>query len=164
MTTLIRLALQKKGDLITLGLLALLCSQRHAGFMIWLFVAPIILYHAAQTMRFRKNPVRLSQHLFSFGASLLVALEIASVHTYLHVTSRTQADQVVNTVLSYKATHGHYPNELTAIEDTKTMPPRELMLGYSSKEKPQLFYAETFVPFAVWVYDFKSLKWEGPFD
>lgn len=145
-------------------MLAFLGSGRHSGLLIELLVVPVVLYQAVQVLRYRRHSERFPRHLFALAVAFVVALEIAAVHVYLHVSSRERADYIASAILDYRAIHRRYPADLAELADPKALPPASLMLGYSAQEPPSLFYAVTYLPFAVWVFDFKQRTWEGPVD
>lgn len=155
---------QKWRFVVALSVLALLCSGRHAGFLAWLLILPVVLYQAVQALRYRRCAERRPQHLFALGVAIAAVLTIAAAHVYQHVASRTQADYIAVAVLDYAASHRRYPRDLAELADPRALPPTELKLRYSAQDKPALSYAATFVPFAVWVFDFERRVWDGPVD
>lgn len=164
MSALTAIAKKKWGFIVALCVVSALCSQRHSGFMVWIFVAPIILYQAVQAFRRRKTQERLNEHLFALCIAVGAALVIVATHVYLHITSREKADSVAAAIISFKSTNSRYPKNLNELKDKILLPDKDLMLGYSVQEEPMLVYASTFVPFAVWEYNFDTRVWEGPRD
>ena len=80
MQHLLNIGLKNKRNILGLCLIAIICSQRHAGFLIYFFVAPAVIYYLIQAMRFIKVREKLNNYLFLLIFTVTVGIEIIIVH------------------------------------------------------------------------------------
>ncbi|MFZ6778898.1 hypothetical protein ACO0LD_18895 [Undibacterium sp. Ji83W] len=88
-----------------------------------------------------------------------------SIQIHRRDEARAYADHIVAKLLEYQHSHGNLPVKLDDIPELASTVKRPHMLFYDNeKEEPFLYYADTFMPFEGWHYDFKEKLWIFVYD
>ena len=158
------LARQKWGVLLACVLIAWIASLPHGGLTAAILLPPMLIYQLIKaTGRGKTEDVRRRHGFAAFAVAAAIAI-VSAAQTYLHITSRAEADYVAAAIRDFKSKHNRYPKDLAELGDPRAIPRRELKLGYRSERGPSLFYAATYMPFAIWVFNFETNRWDGPVD
>ncbi len=147
--------------LVSSILLTFFLSQPHAGFMIYIFALPLLIWFIYSSYVAITKPEQRKWQLIRMAVWIASVLVILGVHHDRRVTTRHYADGIVAAINEYKNEHGVYPDSLDTIGVSRQQLKEHLGLsGYSyDKGKPSLFYADTFVVFQTHHYDFQKNAW-----
>jgi hypothetical protein len=142
-------------------LLTFFLAQPHAGFMIYIFVLPLLIWFIYSLYVALTKPDRRKWHLIRMSVWIASVLVILVVHYDRKQTIRHYADDIVAAINKYKLEHGTYPDNIEMIGVSRQQLKEQLGLsGYSyEKGKPGLFYADTFIVFQTHHYDFQKNTW-----
>lgn len=143
-------------------LLAFLLAQPHAGFMIYLFTLPLLIWLIYSIYVVFTKPDDRKWQLARMAVWIVSSMVILVVHNELKQTTRLYADDTVAAINKYKLEHGAYPDNIEMIGMNKKQ--LEEKLGrpsgyYYLKGKPDLYYADTFIVFQTHHYDFQKSTW-----
>jgi hypothetical protein len=156
--------LKKKiySSLLAAALMVLILGQRHAGFMLYVVVLPLLIWLPYSAFVIVKKPdVRASQ-LARVSIWIVAIALVAGIHYIRHKTTRHNADEIVAAINNFLTTHGRCPTTIDEIGIDQQQLKKKLGLsGYACEDgKPQLFYAVTYMAFDTYHYDFGSGVWK----
>ena len=149
------------GTLILAGLMVAVTVPRHAGFLVflWLALFSVRLLHAIFVMV--REPSRRGELGVRLGIWVVAFAAIGAWHGYWTRAARLDADRVVASIARYQSQHGTYPENLRQLGLDEKGLRRQWMLGYHlDKQEPTLVYASTFGLFDAYVYDFPKHQWD----
>jgi hypothetical protein len=155
---------QKKQFYMTLLwsiLLAFFLSRPHAGFMIYIFALPLLIWLIYSSYVAITKPEQRKWRLLRMAVWIASVLVILGIHHDRRVTARHYADGIVAALNEYENEHGVYPDSLDMIGVSRQQLKEHLGLSgyFYDKGKPSLFYADTFVVFQTHHYDFQKNAW-----
>ena len=160
MTTLRRLAWDNLPFMLGFALLAVFCSQRHAGFMMVLTALPVLLYCLTRLGIGWRSTDQRRHYLFAIAVVLAASAVVGAAHGYHHFSARAEADQLLRRVLDFRAQQGRFPGNAAELGEPAPPVRSKNMLHYSFQDgEPALFYAATFIVFDTWLYDFSTQAW-----
>ncbi|MFZ6653985.1 hypothetical protein [Undibacterium sp. TJN19] len=153
--------LSLKSDFIAAAIIVFLLAQRHAGFMlvfVMLLSLPFLIFNLFVMMknpgrrRFLRNKILL--WIVAFGC-------IITWHSYLYVSSRKTANEVISLVQQYIAKNGHCPADIAVLGLSEDWLKNRLGLShyYCKDGEPHFYYATTYLVFETEQYDFKNNVW-----
>jgi hypothetical protein len=150
--------------LIAAGIITFFLCQRHAGFRIYLQVFILIPWIIGSAWKIIVNPkIRWLQTAKILIWLLSVAI-ITGSHYFLASRTRARAQEIVNAIAAYHATHGVYPESgyLESIGYTKDKIRSMVGMGgyLIENDKPSFFYASTYIIFETDSYNFNTRQWE----
>lgn len=149
-------------SLLAAGLMVLILGQKHAGFMLYVIVLPLLIWipYSAYVM-VRKPDIRALQ-LARVSIWIVAIALVAGIHYIRHNTTRHSAEEIVSAIDKFSAMHGHCPANLDEVGISSEQLRKKLgMSGYSCDEgTPHLFYAATYIVYDTYHYDFKRGSWE----
>ncbi|MES2037096.1 MAG: hypothetical protein V4495_04610 [Pseudomonadota bacterium] len=135
-------------------------SAEYFGIAILEAGIPCLIYACIRcALNWRKTEVR-SKYLFLIALVLLSSSIVMGIQMHRSNEARAYADHIVAKLLEYQHNHGNLPVNLDDIPELAGKGKRPHMLIYSkNKGEPFLYYADTFMPFEGWHYDFKDKLW-----
>lgn len=141
-------------------LITYLSSAEYFGIAIFEIGIPCLIYACIRcALNWRKFEVR-STYVFLIALILLSSGIAMSIQTYRRNEARAYADHILTKLLEYQRSHGNLPVKLDEIPELASKVKRPHMLFYiKDKDEPHLYYADTFMPFEGWRYDFKEKRW-----
>lgn len=156
---------QKKQLYITLAssvLLTFFLAHPQAGFMIYMFALPLLIWLIYSIYVVLTKPGRRKWQIIRMAVWVVSFMVVWMVHDKLKQTTRHDADDIVAAINRYKSEHGAYPDNIEMIGVSKKQ--LEEKLGRPSgyfydKGKPDLYYADTFIIYQTYFYDFQKNTW-----
>ena len=149
-----------KNTLIWVTVMLLLALQKHAGFIIFLFLPFFVVYVVHGLFLMIKQPELRKIKTIRTTIWVLTLLIISSVHRYWRVESRRDANAVASAIEAFKVKTGAYPHSLIEIGFNENALRQKWMLGYLCEDgRPFVAYADPFMIFASYIYDFKVHQW-----
>ena len=147
--------------LVSSILLSFLLAQPHAGFMIYIFAFPLLIWFTYSIYVAIAKPDLRKWQLIRMSVWIVSVLVILGIHYNRRETARHYADNVVAAIKEYKSEHGNYPDNIEMIGISRQQLKNKLGLsGYSfEKNTPSLFYADTFIVYQTHDYDFQKNIW-----
>jgi hypothetical protein len=151
------------GDLayLPLGVLVILLAMpKHVGILL-LGEAPFLLVWLLRIVWIAwKQPARRLPQVIKVAVISTCIGMVSVAHAIYAAQSRADAQQVVDAVNAYHASHGAYPDRLAQVGIDAPTLRRRWMLGYANQDgHPWINYAATFMPFEAWSYDFAHPGW-----
>ncbi|WP_063669987.1 hypothetical protein [Dyella thiooxydans] len=150
------------GPVAMASLAAALLSVPHAGFMAYMVVLGLLIWLPAAALRFIRRPEARAHVAAEFGVWVAALLVVAAVQGWRHAVARSHADAIVAEIEQFHAVHHRYPDDLTEIGLSHDGLVASLdFAGYEEEgQVPHFFYGVTYMPFAVWSFDFRTRTWE----
>ncbi len=144
------------------GVVTLLLSQRHCGFMLFLVLLFLLPWLLASLWICIRDPQQRSLRASQAAIWLLSISLIVCVHVYIATQTHSNAQRLVERVIAYQQRYGHYPANVQAIGYSDAQIHDMLGMGdYQLTEgQPYLFYATTYLPFETESYDFSLHQWQ----
>lgn len=141
--------------------ITLLCSLPLMGMFIVFGILFSIIFLLKKFNSFIKKKQSKKEFLITFGIVLSSFLISSAIHYSRLEYKRYNADIIVNQVMSYKKTHGIYPesSDLKLKENSFFNGGIDYLKSKNSEE-PFLSYMDSFMIFNYYYYDFKELKWK----
>jgi|GEM_PF-1090555 len=131
-------------------------------FGIFIFEAgiPCLIYACIRCgLNWGKLEVR-SKYLFLIALVLLSSGISYGIQIRRSNEARAYADHIVAQLLEYERSHGSLPVKLDDVPELTSKVKRPHRLFYiGDRGEPYLYYADTFMPFEGWHYDFKDKLW-----
>ncbi|WP_017463481.1 hypothetical protein [Dyella ginsengisoli] len=151
-----------RGSIAMAALTAALLSAPYAGFMAYVVVLGLLIWLPVAASRFIRRPETRAHLAAVFGAWVAALLVVAAVQGWRHAVARSHADAIVAEIEHFHAVHHRYPDDLTEIGLSHDgLAARLDLAGYEQEgQVPHFFYAVTYMPFAVWSFDFRTRAWE----
>lgn len=140
-------------------------SAEYFGIFILEAGIPCLIYACIKcAFNWRMAEVR-SKYLFLIVLVLLSSSIAYGIQIRRSNEARLYADHIVAQLLAYQRKHGSLPVKLDDIPELTNKGKQAHMLIYSkNKEDAFLYYADTFMPFEGWKYDFKEKQWVFVYD
>ena len=154
------------GTIFAASIVTIFLCQPHNGFIAFFEVIILIPWVIMWIWRSIKTPelrllyaVKMCIWILSIGITI-------SVHFFIAYKTRQKAQMVVNAILDYHRSHGSYPPDIQTIgyskDDLRSMIG---MNGYSfNQNKPNFYYASTYMIFETESYDFSKREWQHNYD
>lgn len=151
-----------RGSIAMAALTAALLSAPYAGFMAYVVVLGLLIWLPVAALRFVRRPGMRGHLAAVFGVWVAALLLVTAVQGWRHVAARAEADAIVAEIEQFRTVHHRYPDDLSEIGLSHAGLAAKLdMASYSEDAQlPHFFYAVTYLPFAVWSFDFRTRTWE----
>ena len=129
--------------------------------MIVLPVLPLLIWIPNCVYVAIRNANERRWRLFSMAVWIASMLVIAGIHYDLATATRHDADEIVAAIKKYKSEYGTYPPSVEMIGMSQQQIRKRLGFGgyFFEKGQPDLFYANTFIIFHTYHYDFLKDVW-----
>lgn len=151
--------------LVVFSFLFLVCSQRHAGFLMLIVAVPVVIYQVLVLLISWRDTAKRAKRVFAIVIVLAATLLMLMVHLVHHNRSRAEANAMVVKIEQFHAVNGRYPGALSEIGVKDNEAKLKMNLHYFNKSGDiALIYYATFVPFEQWSYDFRLREWEYIYD
>lgn len=146
---------------IAAALVAALFSMPLMGFATVFLALPLSVWLMYSLYVIAQRPEQRREQLARVACWLGALALIASVHLYLHFSTRARANQAVQTIARYLDTTGNCPSDLAQLGLGPETLRSRLGLSYFRCEggKATLGYAKTYIPFETFEYDFQHHAW-----
>lgn len=150
------------GTIVVASVLTLPLSQRYAGFMLIFWALLLLPWLAYSAYVVASKPAHRSNQLARISVWVVCGAVVVVAHLVWYVSSRRNADEIVEVVQSYMRVHGRCAQTLEDLGTTKEQLRAKVGVShyYCDAGKPRFFYGDTFVAFDKYWYDFDRGVWE----
>ena len=141
-------------------------AQRHFGMglvLVLLILAPWVVVSAATAYG---RPEQRSILVARICIWVVMCALVVGWHFYLHQTTRTKAQEIVDKVLAFQRSTGAFPENLLMVGITDEERKQLLGLSFYRREERDatLVYASTYMTFETEQYSFSTRRWAHVYD
>jgi succinate dehydrogenase hydrophobic anchor subunit len=139
--------------------LLFITAQRHAAInliFVFLFLIPSFIHSAVVCYR---NKEEVKVKLAKAVIWLFTIIVIISIHVHMHNNARLVANQIAEAIALYEQAHGAYPASVEDVGFSKQYTRSQGVHYINQSGNLSLIYLVTFMPFDIYLYDFKGKKW-----
>lgn len=145
--------------LVCAALAAFFFTQKMFGFMLFVFLPPLLIVRAAAWWKARKNPQAKQLENFRIFVWSAAAAFMVAANVYYVRAARSDMTAIAQAVERYRAANGRLPDTL-ADADIYVKNSFEVLYNYwEDTKKHSLFYKDPLLPFEYYQYDFDNRRW-----